>query len=239
MLTLTNFFQQQFDDPKLSDGRLVQFAQHSLEALKHNDPKGYFADLIEPTAEAVDALMAAQTDKDSLKSVTEGATLSVDMLMADFKAKALQREGLIRDTFGTASALYQEFYPHGTNEYTRCTKTTALLLMERMALAYQRNSPQLPPARVEEFTQLYNAFKSARTSQLEKKTGIGKKQETKNAHRARLEHQLQYNLLTIARQYIGQPELCTVFFNLTLLKPYRSGKATVKNKAIINNASNS
>jgi hypothetical protein len=239
MLSLTNFFQQQFDDQTLSDARFVLFAQAHLEALKNNDPKAYFAELIDPTAQVVGDFMAAQTEKDSLKSMTEGATVSVDQLLADFKAKALQREGLIRDTFGTASALYQEFYPHGTNEYTRCTKTNALLLMERMANAYQRNQAQLPPARVEEFTQLYSAFKAARTTQLEKKTNIGKKQETKNAHRAQLEHQMQYNLLTIARHYIGQPELCSVFFNLPLLTPYRSGKATVKNKSIINNTSNS
>ncbi len=224
MLKIENVFELMFGDARVSDGRLVQFAQNNLEAIKANDPEGFFTGLIEPTSAALNALSASQTEKDTQKSITEGATLNVDQLLKEFKQKALQREGLIRDTFGKDSPRYQEFYPHGTPEYTKCSKTTVEVLMERMAAAYDRNASELPPARVAEFTGIYNAYKAARKAQLETKTAIGKKTESKNSHRTALEYQLQQNLLTIALKYTGKPEMCSVFFNTTLLKPYRSSR---------------
>ena len=115
-MNLRNLFKLMFDDARLSDERIAKFTEVCLARLENNNPAGKFTPLIAPTQLALDNFKKAMGDRSVLKAQREGSTLSVDDLLALFKSKALQREGLIRDLFGVDSPEYQEFYPLGTKE---------------------------------------------------------------------------------------------------------------------------
>ena len=221
MMNLRNLFKLMFDDARLSDERIAKFTEVCLARLENNNPEGKFTPLIAPTQLALDNFKKAMGDRSVLKAQREGSTLSVDDLLALFKSKALQREGLIRDLFGVDSPEYQEFYPLGTKEYTRVTKTTADLLMGRMATAFANNSDRLPEDRREEFQRIYNDYKAARSIQLDKAASETGKKAEKTAGRAVLERQLQLNLFTLAIEFMGEPDMYGIYFEHSLLSPYR------------------
>ncbi len=221
MINLSNYFKLQFDDPKLSDERIAKFAEVALARLQNNNPEGQFTALIAPLNDALTLFRAKQSEKSIYKAQREGTTVTVDSKMDEFRKLALQREGLIRDLFGTDSREYQEFYPLGTHEYTKMNKTNAEMLMNRMIAAYTTYNDRLPEGRLDEFTKLFNEYKAARAEQLEKAAGVSGKVAEKTSGRAALEMQLQKNLLTLALAFMGQPEMYMVYFEPSLLKPYR------------------
>ncbi len=221
MMRLENIFRQVFDDTLVNDDRLIKYAEVALARLQQNNADGKFTDLIPALRSALENFKNAVASKKTLVAQREGSTKGVDELIAEFKKKALQREGLIRDIFGVDSPAYQEFYPLGTSEYTRMTKTNADQLMRRMLTAYINNADKLPEERRLEIEKLYTDYTTARATQLEKAAGISNKQVEKTQGRAALEIQLQYNLLTIAREFIGKTEMYSTYFEHNLLFPYR------------------
>jgi hypothetical protein len=209
---------------------LVKYSEVALVRLKNNNPDEKFTPLIAPLELALTNFRQSLSDKSVLKAQREGSTISVDDLMAEFKRKALQREGLIRDAFGMDSKEYQEFYPQGTHEYTVMTKTNADQLMHRMATAYANHAETLPGQRRLEMEKLYNDYLAARGEQLGKKAGISGKQVEKTQGRTALEVRLQYNLLTIAREFIGNTAMYHTYFEHNLLFPYRHKSLERKDK---------
>jgi hypothetical protein len=129
---------------------------------------------------------------------------------------------MVNYTFGENSVAYQEFYPHGTAEYTHMTKTNANELMANMQNACQKHAASLTPAIVTTMENLSRDYDLARRSQLDKSASIEGKQDETSAARAELKLQLQKNLLTLALDFIGQPDKCHTYFQTSLLKPYRN-----------------
>lgn len=221
MMNLESMFKQLFDDRDVTDDRLVKYAEVALHRLQNNNNGELFTPLIEPLQTTLESFKKAIADRNLLRAQREGSTVSVDDTLDEFRKKALQREGLIRDIFGVNSPEYQEFYPLGTSEYTRMTKTNAEQLMRRMVSAYSVHAAKLPEERRLEMEKLYNDYTTARSQQLEKVAGISNKQLEKTQGRAQLETRLQYNLLTIAREFIGKPEMYNTYFEHNLLFAYR------------------
>ena len=222
MISLERFFELQFNDPELSDERLAMFAEVHVARLEGNNPGGKYTALITPTLAKSTAFKTAMSDKKFLNSEREGTTLNLDNIIAEFKQFALKTEKMVNYTFGADSVAYQEFYPHSTSEYTHMTKTTASALMANMKSACQKHAASLPPALVTTMENLARDYDIARQAQQEKSASIEGKQDETDAARSELELQLQKNLLTLALDFIGQPDICHTYFETTLLKPYRS-----------------
>lgn len=221
MMNPEQIFKQMYDDFRVTDARLIKYAEVALLRLQNNNPGEKFTPLIAPLQTALDGFKNAVAGKSLLKAQRQGSTISVDDLIDEFRQKALQREGLIRDVFGVDSPEYQEFYPQGTSEYTRINKTNADQLMRRMVGAYANHSEVLPEARRLEIEKLYVDYTNARNGQLDKAAGISNKQIEKTQGRTALEIQLQHNLLTIAREFIGKPEMYHTYFEHNLLFAHR------------------
>jgi hypothetical protein len=221
MINLERFFENQFDDAELSDERMAMFTEVHITRLEGNNPGGKYTALITPTNAKFTVFKTAIADKHFLHSEREGATLNVDNVMDRFKKFASKTEKFINYTFGETSVEYQEFYPHGVTEYTWMTKTNAGELMANMKSACQKHAASLTPAIVSTMENLSRDYDLARQSQLGKSASIEGKQDETSAARAELELQLQVNLLTLALDFIGQPDKCHTYFDTSLLKPYR------------------
>lgn len=224
MKNLESIFKPIFNSHGLSDGRIVKYGEVNLARIRNNNPDNRFTILIEPSDKALNDFKISLAGKSIEVSRREGTTINLDNEIALFKEKALQREGLIRDLFGVGTAAYIEFYPQGTHEYTMMNKTNADILMKRMAEAYKRNSASIPENRQTEFSDIYTAYTEAHNAHITKSADANGKQGEKDAARENLEYQLQYNLLTIAREYIGKPEMYSKYFEAGLLTPYHSKK---------------
>jgi hypothetical protein len=224
MISLLNFFRIQFDDASLSDERIVKFAQVHLARLSQNNPGGKYTTLITATTTKTGALSTVISEKHFLHSEREGTTKTVDQLIADFIDLAQKTEKFISYTFGADSAAYQDFYPHGFREYSKMNKTNALELMTNMEKACLKHAAELPGDFAAPFSETLTLYTVARTAQQEKVGAIEGKQDAKSTARAELERQLQTNLLTLALDYMGQPDRCTTYFELSLLKPYHHKK---------------
>ena len=131
---------------------------------------------------------------------------------------ALKTEQLIGYTFDANSVIYQEFYPHGTHEYTRMTKTNASDLIANLKSACQKHAGSLPPAVVSQMESIATEYEIARKAQLDKSASLEGKQDESGDARTALELQLTKNLLTLALDFIGQPDKCHTYFQTSLLE---------------------
>jgi len=226
MMNPENFFKIQFSDPLLSDERLVKSAQIHVSRFKKNNPAGKYTPLITATETKTDALANTISDKGFMHSEREGSTKTVDQYLADFISLAKKSEKLISYTFGEGSAEYQAFYPHGTKQYTNVNKTNALDLMKNISKASVKYAAKLNPDFVKSFGDILINYTAAREAQQGKVGEIAGKQNEKDGSRVALELQLQTNLLTLALDFMGQPERCSTYFELSLFKPYRHKSRT-------------
>src|SRR2546421_12344863 len=111
MIRLTRYFENQFDDPEISDDELRAFAGDSLARLiAQNSPPIYDA-LIAATGEALTAFHGKVADESTAAAIRKSRTSATNVLMDEIKGKWSRREGKIKDAFGDGSAEYVAFYP--------------------------------------------------------------------------------------------------------------------------------
>jgi hypothetical protein len=221
MMNLKKIFENVFDDPALSDGRFIKFAEILLIRMIANNPEGILTAYITLLAPVVDAFRTALAEKAVIVAQREGKTDKVDQLMAELKAEILVLNDLITYTYRKAKEKYQEFYPHSTHEYTRMNKTNGPVLIKQFVTACTNNLADFPGDELGRIISLANSYTTATSAQEEKKAGVSGKQQAKDTVRSTLEIRVQKTWLHIAEQYVGQPDKYDVYFQNSLLKPYR------------------
>jgi hypothetical protein len=221
MMNLRKIFENVFNDPTLSDGRFLKFAEVLIARLIANNPGGIFATYITQLTPVVAAFKTALIEKGVIQAQREGKTATVDQLLANFKAEILSIEALIRFKYREENEKYQEFYPHGTHEYTAMNKTTAPVLIQQIVTACTNHATDFPGDELDGITSLAIAYLAAAGAQEEKKAGLSGKQEAKDSGRGALEIKVQKTWLRLAEEYVGQPDKYDLYFQNSLLKPYR------------------
>ncbi len=134
-----------------------------------------------------------------------------------FDSLVSQKEGIVRGVFGKDSAEYLEFFPLGITEYSNSNLANVELLMSRMVNSSVKYTTQLTQAFVDQFTDIQTRFVTARASQLAK---IGEVSGTKQAASARrdvLETQLMQNVLSLAKEFLGDPAMGMSFFDQSIV----------------------
>ena len=212
------------DTRKLSDGRLIIYAEENLSRIKANPLNGKSTELIVPTELAINAYSDILQGKSTSLAQRKGATLDENIQIDLFIDFVREHEGLIIETYGSDSSTYLEFYPQGMHEYTIMTKTTAGPTIKRMGKAYQLHSSELPPTRVSEMAKLCADFLTISEKQNVKDSATKTIQAEKNVLRRNLAKQIQYNILSIARINLGNPKMYAAYFEHSLITPYRSKK---------------
>jgi hypothetical protein len=130
------------------------------------------------------------------------------------------------DVFGEGTAEYREIFPQGLTYYTRASMQTIKQRLDYVVEKFAKYQTQLGAALVTEFTELRTSFNAARDEQVEDKGSVGQARDAVKTTRTALELQLTDNVLTLAKQFKGQPEKAAVFFNQALLEDPTQSQAT-------------
>lgn len=217
MIRISRFFENLFDDEKISVPELLNFSSDHIERIRANDPTGVFGEILAQTEARHNALESAVNALGTDTAQREGRTKDMNEVVADFKKKVSRVEGLIKFTYGLQSGTYQEFYPRGITEYTNMTIEDAEILIKRFSTAVDNHVAELPAAVVTEFQQLLLDYQAARQVQQKEKGEVGGSRDEVHTAQTALQLQLSVNVLTIALKFSNQPEKAAVYFDQSLL----------------------
>lgn len=212
MINLRVFPKNHFDTKEISDDNIDLFTQDHIERLKANNPDGKWDAIIAATEAAHQIYFTAKSEERHSTAVKEGATVTVENLATQFKALVSQKEGIIRGTWGKDSAIYQEFYPQGVTQYTNATYGNIKDLMDSYVQACTDHEAELPANFKETFTKLRDDFALARSAQLNKMGDVSGDKLATAEKRDVLEIQLMKNVLAIAADNVGNPDIIEVYF---------------------------
>jgi len=152
--------------------------------------------------------------------VQQSLTKSKDNIVKTFKTTVQEKSGIIQGTFegGKKSSEWQEFFPHGLDEYHQATMGNIEILISRMVAASAAHTDELGAGFAAIWTTIQTNYNSARSLQQNKKGEVGVARLSVDTSRLPLELQWCKNLLYIGFTYPGDPETCATFFDQSLLK---------------------
>lgn len=218
MIQFEILFKNHLDNKNVSDDSMNRFAQDSIQRLTANNTGGIYTPLLAPSNLAYTNFFNAINTQAHSQSVQEGSTVSVDQYKQEFIDLVAMKEGIIRGTWGKDSAIYQEFFPRGMDEYHQATKGNVQTLMTRFNQAISDHRAELPAGFDLPFTTLKTNYEAARTLQLSRiGTTDGNRLATATLRNV-LETQLMKNLLTIALNNIGNPDAVNVYFDQSIVR---------------------
>ena len=218
MMNLRNMFKVIFDDERISDEKLAKFTEIHIQKLAANNNNGRYTTLISETNAAYEAYFGAMKDEDTKFAIQQSHTKSMQAVFEEFKKMISQKEGLVRSFWNTDSPTYQEFFPLGVTEYSTSTLANVEVLMNRIVTAARAHEKDLGEAFINLFTDIQTRFISARTAQLQKKGEVSGSKDVAVKKRGSLERQLMKNLLTLAVEYMGDPERGMDFFDQSFIR---------------------
>ena len=217
MISLNRFAELLFSAKEITDERLANFVDDFLLRTATNNTNGMYDDLLTDTKAKFEVYYGNITSEDTNFALQQSYTKMVDREIESFKTLVRRRSGLVVSEWGKDSPEYQEFFPLGITEYNGMNKSNAEKLITRLYNAFNNHAAIFGNNVVAEFSKALTNYNKCRDNQLGKKGEVsGDKQKTAD-NRKLLEIQMQYNVLTIARENIGKPEIMKLHFNETLL----------------------
>ena len=224
MINLKTLFKNHFDTKEISDDNMRKFAEVHIQRLSANNGGGAFTAMITATTTAYTNYFGSMTDEATKSAVKEGLTITLNTAVETFKKAISQKEGIIRGNFDRGSSKYQEFFPLGVTEYTTATLANIEVLMQRFADMAATYEPELGPEFKDEFIGYLNAFKDARTAQLQKIGEVSESKTDTTTKRDSVENELHKNLHSIAAMFPGDVDRCMDFFDQSFIKTETDGE---------------
>jgi hypothetical protein len=222
MIRIRRYFEIPFSEPGISGEELRIFTEDHLGKLNSNNNSGPLAGTLTAMVDGTQAAFApfdnALSSRAEQIGTQMGGTLSKDDAVRLFKTAIRQRRGRVVDKVGENSAIYLEIFPGGLMYYTSATMQTIEARLDYAVDKFTKYSAELGPELAAEFTTLRSTFKNARSGQVEEKGEVSEARQAVRTTRTALELQLTENLLSLAKQFIGEPARATQFFNQSLLE---------------------
>ncbi|HEX8372191.1 MAG TPA: hypothetical protein VF585_05400 [Chthoniobacterales bacterium] len=223
MLKLSRFFENIFSVRGISSEELRSFAEDHLGKLEAHSA---YATMLTATQAVFDPFDAALSARAEQIGSLGGDTLTKDQVLQLFRTKIRQRRGRVVDVFAEGSAEYREIFPQGLTYYTKATMETIKQRLDYAVEKFTKFQAQLGAPLLAEFTALRSSFNEARTGQVEVKGQVSQARGAVKTTRTALELQLMKNLLTLAKDFVGQPEKEAEFFDQSKLEdPTQSQEA--------------
>lgn len=216
MIRIQRYFEVAFNDEKISSEELRNFAEDHIAKAKKAGAA--FAAMVAATEAVFGPFDEALSERAGQIGSLGGNTVTKNEVVQLFRTKIRQRRGRVVDAFGEESAEYREIFPGGLTYYTRATMETIKQRLDYAVEKFTKYQAQLGAPLVAEFTALRTQFAEAREEQVGDKGGVSQARGAVRTTRTALELQLTDNLLTLARQFKGQPEKAAEFFDQSLLE---------------------
>ena len=193
-----------------------------ISAVNNGEP---FGGLLAATHTKVLNLKNSLGSQASTLAQKESKTITVDNAIEAFKTKIKESEAHILIKYPKGSAIYEEFYPHGLNEYNHITKANIEKLMAQFIKPLDDHKGELGETLLDEFTALETNYTNARNEQLQKKEDSETSRYTWDTSLAAMEDQAFVNLLSIALVHRNHPEKIKMFFDQSIIRLHRYNKA--------------
>jgi hypothetical protein len=228
MKSLEMFFVNVYLKLKVANVKLYKFASDHLQRLVGDPDPGRFAAIIDPLKTALDNYSAAFMGKDTSQSMRQSHTKAINQLVARFKAKVRQFEGAVISQWGIDAPEYQQFFPAGRTEYTRCSKGTIETLLNRLITACNAHAADLGATYLAEFTDMLAVYVAARDAQVATKGNVSVSSVMVAELRAALCRQLFLNTLFLANLFVDNLAEGKAYFDFSLLngRKHKNGKPT-------------
>lgn len=218
MIDLSKFFKNIFNTSEISDNSLKIFSEVHLQRLIVNNPNSKYTLLINTTRVVYNDFNSAINNWSIADAQKQGTTIAMNNAKSAFITKIQQKEGIIRGIYSINSPVYQAFFPFGLTEYDQMTLENSERIMTRFINVCIVNSGQLPTGFIIEFQTLKEDFVATRTEQLKKMGEVERLRTDIVNKRGVLETQLMLNLLTIAANNIGRPDMMNDYFDQSLIR---------------------
>jgi len=226
MKNLEMFFVNTYLKLKVANVKLNKFASDHLQRLNGDPDPIRFTEIMDPLKSALNNYSAAFMGKDTNQNMRQSHTKAINQLIALFRAKVRQFEGAVISKWGINAPEYQQFFPAGRTEYTRCTTGTIETLLNRLIAACSAHTADLGNAYATEFTTMLADYTTARNAQLATKGNVSVSSVVIAELRAVLCRQLFLNTLFLANLFADNPAEGKAYFDFSLLngRKHKNGK---------------
>ena len=222
MLHIVKFFENLFDDAKITVNRLIDFAKDNIGKMTSNNTGGIYTSRITATQTKVDALQTVLDNKNTDGSNYAGSTVSKTQSRAYFQNYLSQQEGLIKSVFGKGSQQYTEFFPKGLSGFQQATDTNFDSMAKTVVQKATEYVAELGTPFKTQITALYTAYDTAFDTQDSNKINVEGVSEAETIASLALQLQLTDNVLFTANSNINNPTAADIYFNTALLfAPHR------------------
>lgn len=222
MIRIENFFKTLFMMVSLSEANFVKFVEDHLERLRINNPGSRYAALIAALTAIFNEFKTAIDQRNLNQALQESQTLTVDQIIAAFKAKMSRIHTDITDRWDIGTPIYEKFFPHGLEEYSKATKGNIGSLMNRFISVCDIHRADLPEGFVIPFTELKAQWEADRPAQLSLIGNTDGNRLTVAEKREAVAVQVTKNVHTIALDFIGNTNAASVYFDQSIIsKPVK------------------
>ncbi len=206
-----------FDDVTFSDIKFQPFANDHLIRLGNNNPGGIYSQLITDTTAAYMGYYGQLTSQDTKVAISEGLTITTNNTKDAVLAKLSSQRGLVAYKFGDDSAIYQEFFPQGLEAYNKARLDDLPRLLDNYVVAATTHLTADFLPEVAAIGLLVTAYANARNTQL----GIFSETDTirtgRREMRKVLSRQLTKNMLTLAIDFLENPDRFDDYYDEEML----------------------
>ncbi|MGB4774202.1 MAG: carboxypeptidase-like regulatory domain-containing protein [Daejeonella sp.] len=220
MKKLETFLENPFTGQRISLDNKKKFGESHLANLAANNSGNVYDQAISDTTTVQINLFGDITNVALNKALQKSQTQSVDGLIEKFSKRNTRLNNYLISTEVNQQPVYQSFFPQGVMEFTsKVTKGNVEQLMKRMVDVITLNTAAAGGedvlAEYETFRTQYAATRGMQLTKIgEVSSGISSREAAEEAW----DNQLFDNLLLIARENKGKPELVNNFFDQSIIR---------------------
>jgi len=226
MKNLEGYFKNPFAGTRASFYSKNRFSDEHIGRLTANNGGGQYTAMITETIEKHEAFFGQFTNVKIKDALRQQQTQLVDELLEAFRKRVSRLNNLLIVNEVNNTPLYEQFFPHGVMAFTDGTnKGNALNNMTLIHKAVQANAGVSGGSdAVNEFAGFMEQWEVLRSLQLKLMGETIGGRTTRDAAGAEWEKQMFKNLLSLALQFINQPEMVDDFFNQSVLRKKSSAR---------------
>jgi hypothetical protein len=211
-----------FDDNDLSDPMLRAFSDDHMLRLQNNNPGNIYDPLIADTTAAYTSYYGSMVSEETKESVTEGLTIAMNNARDAVLKDIANLQDLVIYKFGQDSSEYQEFFPLGMDEYYQARLDDLTTILDRFETAANLHLNVDHAGEVAEVSGLIADYKTARQNQKDAFSETDTLRTERRENRKVLTMQLTKNFLTLALDFLEDPDRYDDYYDPQYL-PLRSG----------------
>jgi hypothetical protein len=219
MTELYKYFENIFQDPKITPQRLEEFTDDHLERLIANNTGGIYDAIILATTTKRDTFHNTVVVKGSETSQRIGSTVTKETMKKGFITFMRVKSNFIADKFGKPSAGYSAFYPYGLTTWNHATDQGLTDMADEAVEAATTHQGVLGLQFLTDITAMRDAYVNAESGQTSEKGDVANARAAELMAEHDLQIQLTINVHTIAIENSDGPaqEIANTFFEESLL----------------------